>query len=115
VLFRKRDKGVPPHARSGDRGPIGGKEEPAFHLIDFSMMKKGTVLQRRGKTIKQFAVTVNTATRVVTSGDVVDKAVYDALVSAGAVEPAEYNASPNDDALAVPAPEAPVPGTPSEE
>ncbi len=79
------------------------------------MMRKGTVLQRRGKTIKQFAVTVNTATRVVTSGDVVDKAIYDALVSAGAIDPAEHDAPPVDDAPAVPAPEVPVPGTPSEE
>lgn len=85
MWFRKRDKlsDVPPHLRGGDT-PAGQK--PAFYRIEFDMMKKGAVLQRRGKPIRQFAVTVNMSTRVVTSGDVVDRDTFEALVAAGAVD-----------------------------
>lgn len=65
----------------------GAREGGSFYRIEFDMLKKGSVLRRRGKPIKQFAVTVHTSTRVVTSGDVVDRDTYDALVAAGAVDP----------------------------
>jgi len=85
VWFRKKDKlsDVPPHLRSGD---TPATQKPAFYRIEFDMMKKGAVLQRRGKPIRQFAVTVNMSTRVVTSGDVVDRETFEALVAAGAVD-----------------------------
>ena len=85
MWFRKRDKlsDVPPHLRSGD---AGAAQRPAFYRIEFDMLKKGAVLQRRGKPIRQFAVTVNMSTRVVTSGDVVDRETFEALVAAGAVD-----------------------------
>ena len=85
MWFRKRDKlsDVPPYLRGGD---TTAAQKPAFYRIEFDMMKKGAVLQRRGKPIRQFAVTVNMTTRVVTSGDVVDRDTFEALVAAGAVD-----------------------------
>jgi len=110
VWFGKKDRpgGVPPHLRGGDQ-PAGPK--PSFYRIEFDMLKKGAVFQRRGKPIRQFAVTVNMSTRVVTSGEVVDRETYEALVAAGAVDlPAEttFNA---DRGVAMHAP-APPPGPP---
>jgi len=85
VWFQRKDKlsDVPPHLRSGE---MPGAQKPAFYRIEFDMMKKGAILQRRGKPIRQFAVTVNMSTRVVTSGDVVDRETFEALVAAGAVD-----------------------------
>ena len=85
MWFRRKDRlgDVPPHLR-GSESP--GGQKPAFYRIEFDMMKKGAVVQRRGRPIRQFAVTVNMTTRVVTSGDVVDRETFEALVAAGAVE-----------------------------
>jgi hypothetical protein len=85
VWFRKKDRlsDVPPQLR-GAGGP--DDQKPAFYRIEYEMMKKGAQLHRRGRPIRQFAVTVDMCTRVVTSGDVVDRATYQALVAAGAVE-----------------------------
>ncbi len=85
MWFRKKDRlsDVPPHLRGGDRP---GGQKPSFYRIEYDMMKKGAVLQRRGRPIRQFAVTVNMSTRVVTSGDVVDRETFEALVAAGAVD-----------------------------
>lgn len=49
------------------------------------MMTKGAVIHRKGKVYRQYGVTVRGATRLVTSGDVVDQPTYDALVAAGAI------------------------------
>lgn len=85
MWFRKKERlsDVPPHLRSGD---TAASQKPAFYRIEFDMMKKGAVLQRRGKPIRQYAVTVNMTTRVVTSGDVVDRETFEALVAAGVVD-----------------------------
>jgi hypothetical protein len=48
-------------------------------------MLKGSIYKRRSGVIRQFGVTVNGSTRLVTSGDVVDRATYDALVLARAI------------------------------
>lgn len=53
------------------------------------MMLKGSIYHRRKQTVRQFGVTVNGATKLVTSGDMVDAATYDALVAAGAIRPVE--------------------------
>jgi hypothetical protein len=77
---------------------MGGDCEPELIRIDFDMMVKGSVVMRRGKTIRQFGVTVCGSTRLVTSGDVVDLQTYEALVAAKAVRP------PADEVKTEPAP-----------
>lgn len=56
-------------------------------LIEREMMLKGTDVPRGNKIVRQFAVMVNGAVHVVTSGDRVNRAVYEALLEAGAVIP----------------------------
>ena len=56
--------------------------------IEFDMMLKGSVYRRRGGNVRQFGVTVHGATRLVTSGDLVDRSTYEALLVAGAIRPA---------------------------
>lgn len=59
------------------------------------MMLKGSIYQRRKQTVRQFGVTVNGATRLVTSGEVVDRQTYDALVAAGAIRPIQETPQPS--------------------
>ncbi|MCA1902510.1 MAG: hypothetical protein LDL53_09900 [Candidatus Hydrogenedens sp.] len=56
-------------------------------LIERDMMLKGTDVPRGNKIVKQFAVMVNGAVHVVTSGDRVNRSVYKALLEAGAIIP----------------------------
>ena len=79
MLFRKRQK----HPPSAD--PSETPERREFFHIDLEMMLKGSFCKRRKKTVRQFGVTVNGATRLVTSGDVVDRETYEALLAAGAI------------------------------
>ncbi|MEX2016158.1 MAG: hypothetical protein WD873_05925 [Candidatus Hydrogenedentales bacterium] len=65
-----------------------------FH-ISYEMMVKGFVYKRRTGLVRQFGVTVNGATRLVTSGDVVDRPTYDALVAAGVIRPKNAGSNPN--------------------
>lgn len=53
--------------------------------IDFDMMLKGNVYERRNGPVRQFGVTVDGATHIVSSGDMVDNETYDALIAAGAI------------------------------
>lgn len=62
-------------------------ERPQLYRIDFDMMLKGSIHERRKGPVRQYGVTVNGSTRLVTSGDVVDQETYTALVAAGAVRP----------------------------
>lgn len=55
--------------------------------IEFDMMRKGHVITRGKKQVRQIGVTVNGSTRLVTSGDLVDLETYEALVLAGVIEP----------------------------
>ncbi len=83
MLFRKRDKGgVSPHSRGETRDNIG---QPELYRIDYDMMLKGSIVTRRGKQYRQFGVTVNGSTRLITSGDTVDRKTYEALVAVGAI------------------------------
>lgn len=72
---------MPPGSESGT------DEEPQLYRIDFDMMLKGSVFKRRKGMVRQFGVTVNGSTKLVTSGDVVDRETYRALVAAGAIRP----------------------------
>ena len=55
--------------------------------VPFDRMLKGTVSERDGIPIRQFGVYVDGVVRLVTSGEMVDRETYDALVAAGAVDP----------------------------
>ena len=87
MLFGRRQKrgGPPPPQRFT---PVSSPDQPQLHRIDYGMMLKGSVCQRRSGVVRQYGVTVNGATRLVTSGDVVDGATYNALLAAGAIQPA---------------------------
>jgi hypothetical protein len=86
LLFRKHQKGA--SASSDNSGEAGDHApQPELFRIDFDMMLKGSINTRRGKPIRQYGVTVNGATRLVTSGDLVDRQAYEALVAAGVVRP----------------------------
>lgn len=58
-------------------------EPPEAYRVDFEKMLKGSLVQRRGKTIRQFGITMDGSTRLITSGDLVDRETYEALVAAG--------------------------------
>jgi len=81
LLFRRKKRQVPPGSESGI------DEEPQLYQIDFDMMLKGSVFKRRKGMVRQFGVTVNGSTKLVTSGDIVDRETYRALVAAGAIRP----------------------------
>jgi hypothetical protein len=84
LLFRKRDKGG--NASSDSSGESADHSpRPEMFRIDYDMMLKGSIATRRGKPIRQYGVTVDGATRLITSGDLVDRKTYDALVAAGVV------------------------------
>jgi len=95
LLFRKRGKRNPQaHLRSASRasadvaraaGPDQDADRRGLYRIDFDMMTKGAVVKRRGKRLRQVGVTVNGSTRLVTSGDVVDRETYEALLAVGAI------------------------------
>jgi hypothetical protein len=75
--------------RRNEVGPVhtGGWQPPATpqFLIRFEDMLKGYFVTRNGEKIRQFCVYVDGASRLVTSGDVVDRDTMAALVEAGAV------------------------------
>lgn len=50
-------------------------------------MLKGTITERGGVPIRQFGVYVDGVVRLVTSGEMVDRETFDALIAAGAIEP----------------------------
>ncbi|HPO13236.1 MAG TPA: hypothetical protein PLI09_07310 [Candidatus Hydrogenedentes bacterium] len=84
MLFRKRRV---PHAlfSKEQSAQEGAMTEWEIITVEFDMMTKGAILQRRGRKIRQFAVMVNGNVRVVTSGDTVDRETFMAMVAADAV------------------------------
>ncbi len=84
VLFGRQNK----HAGSVPHGQ-GGPERADLVLITDEMMLKGARVPRRGGTVRQFSVMIGGAIRIVTSGDMVDRSIYEALLAKGAVKPIE--------------------------
>lgn len=86
MFFRRRQKrgGAPPHVQAGTFESSSSVE---FYHIDFDMMLKGAIIKRRGGPVRQLGVTVGGSTRLVTSGDTVDRETYEALLAAGAIAP----------------------------
>lgn len=60
---------------------------PAIHKIEYDMMLKGNIYERPSGNVRQCSVTVDGATQLVTSGDVVNQKVYDALIDFHAIAP----------------------------
>ncbi len=61
--------------------------ESETFLIEREMMLKGTDVPRGNKIIRQFAVMVNGSVYIVTSGERVNRDVYEALLEVGAIIP----------------------------
>lgn len=83
MLFRKRKS--PPRDARPESANVSG--EPLGYHIDFDMMLKGTIHKRGGVSVRQYGVTVRGSTRLVTTGDWVDRETYEALMEAGAIRP----------------------------
>ena len=84
MLFRKRDRNLGMTAKRG-AGPLPAGDAGDLFRVDFDMMVKGNLVERRHGPVRQFGVTVHGATRLVTSGEMVDRDTYRALVAAGAI------------------------------
>lgn len=95
MLFRKRDKDRSA-VLGGRRDTASSLANPGLYRIEFDMMLKGATIKRGKRTIRQYGVTVNGSTRMVNSGDVVDRETYDALLAVGAIRPASAAASGGD-------------------
>jgi hypothetical protein len=94
LLFRKRHKpGGPRHTQPSD--PDSAPERPQWFPIGYDMMLKGSIIKRRRGAVRQFGVTVNGSTRLVTSGDTVDIDTYNALLAAGAIRPIAPDPQPD--------------------
>lgn len=50
-------------------------------------MRKGSVTVRQGKEVRQYGLSIKGMVRLVTSGDVVDRETYDALLAAKVIDP----------------------------
>ena len=108
MLFGKRKKpgGVQAQLAEGNASP-GIRKSDVFR-IEFDMMLKGSVYRRRGGDVRQFGVTVRGATCLVTSGDLVDRTTYEALLAVGAIRPApprKLDGPPKEDTPPAKAPE----------
>jgi len=80
---KKSGKGAGGKHGEADANP----ESPELFHIEFDMFLKGNTFNRPQGTVRQCAVTVDGATRLVTSGDTVDRETYDALILAQAIHP----------------------------
>lgn len=100
MLFRRAKKAPPPSVR--DRissepkfrvhdldasAAAFAKDGGAVLTVTFEMMKKGSVIHRRGRDVRQIVVVVDNSARVVNSGDEVSYDTYRALVKANVIEP----------------------------
>ncbi len=89
VLFGRQNKNAGAARRDYD-----GQAHPELVLITDEMMLKGARVPRRGGTVRQFSVMIGGAIRIVTSGDTVDRSIYEALLAKGAVKPIEDDQAP---------------------
>jgi hypothetical protein len=94
VLFGKRK-------RRGNRAthaplmPGHSVSQAGLYHITEDIMRKGSVIVRQGKEVRQYGLSFKGMVRLVTSGDVVDRETYDALLAAGAISPIGSTASPD--------------------
>lgn len=85
MLFKKRQK--PREKATPSRPAAVASRNQKTYLITFEMMLKGHVAQRGRQRVRQVGVSVGGTTHIVTSGDVVDQATYDALLAVQAIAP----------------------------
>lgn len=84
MLFGRRRESAPAvQQTTRGRGVI----EPERYVVAYENMLKGNKLSRRGKPIRQVAIVVDGTVRLITSGDAVDRATYEALIGAGVLPP----------------------------
>lgn len=84
MLFRKRVKRPEDFLFDRPSRPAQ-RAVPQLYRIDYDMMLKGARIMRGRAEIRQFAVMVEGSTKVVTSGETVERTVYEALIAAGAI------------------------------
>ncbi len=85
MLFsRKNKRGLVP-TQLRQEAESARQEPPALFKVDYDLMVKGSDVKRNGKPIRQFGVTIDGSTRLITSGDVVDRKTYEALLAVGAI------------------------------
>lgn len=101
-MFQKRkrllDRVLPLRALLSGRGRDHDMQE--FIRIDFAMMKKGHIIRRGRAEVRQIGVTVNGSTHLVTSGDLVDRETYEALLAADIIrKPGESESTGLDDSV----------------
>ena len=86
MLFGKKKRGG--KGAGGKHGAAGvNPDSQELFLIQIDMMLKGNTYKRPQGDVRQCAVTVDGATRLVTSGDTVDRVTYDALILAQVIDP----------------------------
>lgn len=83
VFFGKHKPRPIPSPAERDKAQAEAEEE--WVRIDYDMMIRGSNVLRHGKPIKQIGVTVNGSTKLVTSGDLVDRQTFNALLAMNAI------------------------------
>lgn len=61
------------------------------YRVEFDRMQKGAIVLRRGKPIRQLGITMDGSTRLITSGDFVDRETYDRLLATGVLAPSPHD------------------------
>ena len=85
MLFRKKTRHGLPAVRGLSRADEPEGQAGLYHIA-YETLLKGSVNTRGGVSVRQFGVYVNGVIRLVTSGDMVDRDTYEALVAAGAIK-----------------------------
>ena len=84
MLFGKRHRSAAPR----NSGRVRTPEQPELYAVAYEKMLKGNKLSRHGRPVRQVVIVVNGTPQLITSGDMVDRKAYEALVRGG-VLPAE--------------------------
>ena len=64
--------------------------------LEFEMMLRGNVIDRPEGKVRQIGVTVDGSTKVVTSGDLINRETYKALIQVGAIQPTTVEGAPEE-------------------
>ncbi|MDK1022532.1 MAG: hypothetical protein QGD90_12960 [Candidatus Hydrogenedentes bacterium] len=86
MLFRKR-KSQDGKWRKFSKEDESAPQPEKLMRLEFQMMLRGNVIERPSGKVRQIGVTVEGSTKVVTSGDLIDRETYEALIRAGAIQP----------------------------
>ena len=64
--------------------------------LEYEMMLRGNVIDRPEGKVRQIGVTVDGSTKVVTSGDLINRETYKALIQVGAIQPNTAKGTPEE-------------------